>query len=430
MDNFVPKICVVGLGYVGLPLLVEFAKNDVEVFGFDVSADKIAKLKDGIDPCNQIDAELLKSLNLELSCDPSIISKANFVIVAVPTPIDSNHKPNLEYVESASEIVGTYLKPGSFVVYESTVYPGVTEEICLPILENTSRLKCGENFYIGYSPERVNPGDEEHTIDKIVKIVSGMDEYSRDVIADVYSIAIKAGVFKAKNIKTAEAAKVIENIQRDLNIALVNDLAQIFDKLGLKTDDVIDAASTKWNFHRYHAGLVGGHCIGVDPYYLLFKAQEVGYEPHVLLAGRKVNESMAKYLVDKLIKMMVKADKSIKGGRVLIMGLTFKEDINDVRNSKALDIVNLLKEYGVEVFGFEPHVSDDEIRSEFGIENMRWADIRDLDAVIVFNKHKVFQNISLLDLRNKMSGTPILFDVKNLYEDTEKNELGFLSATL
>lgn len=430
IDNFTPSICVVGLGYVGLPLLVEFAKNGVEVFGFDVNSKKIEDLKNGIDPCNQIDCDTLKSLDVKFSDNPEIISKSNFVIIAVPTPIDKDHKPDLQYVKSATELVAKYLNHGSFVVYESTVYPGVTEDICLPILEKISGLNGVKDFYIGYSPERVNPGDEEHTIDKIVKIVSGMDSYSTEIIANVYSVAIKAGVFKAKNIKTAEAAKVIENIQRDLNIALMNDLAQIFDRLGIKTDDVIAAASTKWNFHRYHAGLVGGHCIGVDPYYLLFKAQEVGYEPHVLLAGRKVNESMAKYLVDKLIKLMIKADKKVKGGRVLIMGLTFKEDINDIRNSKALDIVNLLKDYGVEVVGFEPHVSNEEVLHEFGIKNEKWQEIKNLDAVILFNKHKLFSDITLLDLKDKMDGVPVLFDVKNFYKDTELESLGFVSTSL
>lgn len=427
---FTPDICIVGLGYVGIPLAVEFAKNKVKVSGFDVNEEKVNKLNQFIDTCDQIDTEVLKGLSIPFSLSPDIIKKSNFIIVAVPTPIDQNKKPDLTAVKKASETVGKNLSKGAIVVYESTVYPGVTEEICMPILEQASGLKCGRDFFIGYSPERVNPGDEIHTIDQIVKVVSGMDEHTTEIVAGVYSTIIKAGVFKAANIKTAEAAKVIENIQRDLNIALFNELALIFDKLGIKTGDVVEAADTKWNFHRYHPGLVGGHCIGVDPYYLVYKAQELGYDPQILLAGRRVNESMASFVVEKLIRMMIKADKRINKSKVLLMGLTFKENINDVRNSKAAQLIAGLHSYGVEVIGFEPHCSADEIRKEFGIQNHSWENIPQVDAVILFNKHKTFETITPEVLKSRSIGTPVLFDVKDHFDSKELDRLGFIHSTL
>lgn len=429
-QTFIPDICIVGLGYVGLPLAVEFAKNQVKIKGFDINEKKVAKLNNGIDECGQIESNDLKEFNIKFSSNQDIIQNSNFIIVAVPTPIDDNKKPDLTCVKKASELVGKNLSKGSIVVYESTVYPGITEEICVPILEESSNLKCGKDFFIGYSPERVNPGDEEHTIDKIVKVVSGMDEKTTDIIADVYSKAITAGVFKAKNIKTAEAAKVIENIQRDLNIALINELALIFDKLNIKTQDVVEAAGTKWNFIKYHPGLVGGHCIGVDPYYLVYKAQELGYDPQVLLAGRRINEYMSEFVATRLIKMMIQSDKKIKNAKVLIMGLTFKEDINDVRNSKAKDIIKHLKSYKMDVIGLEPHVSKEEIKEEFAIENYKWEDINNVDAIILFDKHKVFDSISLQKIKDKFKGKPVLFDIKNYFDEKEMNQLGFCHSSL
>lgn len=425
IKSFEPSICIVGLGYVGLPLAVEFARNGIKVFGVDVNSNKIEQLKAGVDICGQISREDLGATAIEFSNDPEVISKANFVIVSVPTPIDKHKKPDLSYLESASEAIGKQLAQGSYVVYESTVYPGVTEEICLPILEHASGMKCGKDFFIGYSPERVNPGDKEHTIENIVKVVSGMDRESTEVIADVYGKAIKAGIFKAKNIKTAEAAKVIENIQRDLNIALINELAIIFSKLGIRTNDVIDAASTKWNFHRYHAGLVGGHCIGIDPYYLVYKAQELGYDPQVLLAGRKINESMAGFVVDSLVRMIIEEDVKIKGARVLVMGLTFKENINDVRNSKAKDVIIKLKDYGMEVIGCEPYVEDEVIKTEFEVPNIVFEEARDLDALILFNAHREFEKIRAEDLRKNFKGKPVIFDVKNFFNKEEMLRNGF-----
>lgn len=426
--EFLAKVCVVGLGYVGLPLTIEFAKNGVTVCGFDINRQKINQLNLGLDPCGQIKKELLEELNIPFSDSVDHIKKANFIIISVPTPIDKDKKPDLSFLEKASFLVGANMSPKSIVVYESTVYPGVTEEVCLPVLEKASGLKCGKDFYIGYSPERVNPGDDEHTIDKIVKVVAGMDEMTTELIAKVYGKAIKAGIFKAKSIKVAEAAKVIENIQRDLNIALVNEFAIIFEKLGISTNDVMEAASTKWNFHRYHAGLVGGHCIGVDPYYLVHKAQSLGYDPQLLLAGRRINESMAKVVAERLVKMMIEKDLKIKGARVLIMGLTFKENINDVRNSKAEDIIKSLHEYGMEVLGFEPHVGKDEIRDNFGIENVDFEHLDYVDAIILFNGHKVFREISLNDLSKKFRGKPILFDVKDFFDKAELKKLGFSYA--
>lgn len=415
---------MVGLGYVGLPLLVEFAKNKLKVSGFDINKDKINSLKNNIDPCEQINQKTLEKLKIHFDDNPAIIKKANFIIIAVPTPIDQNKKPDLRFLESSSAIVGRNLNKGSIVVYESTVYPGVTEEICLPILEKNSKLKCGRDFFIGYSPERVNPGDLEHTIEKITKIVSCMDPAKLEIIARVYSTAIKAGVFRAKNIKTAEAAKVIENIQRDLNIALMNELSLIFARLGISSHDVIEAAGTKWNFHKYHPGLVGGHCIGVDPYYLVHKAQDLGYEPEVLLAGRRVNEFMSRFVAESMIKMLIKSNKCFNGAKILIMGLTFKENINDIRNSKATDIIKYLQEYNIDVIACEPNVPPKIVKEEFGIDNLSWDKISQVDGVILFNGHKKFQKISVHKLRQKINGIPILFDIKNYFKksDLEKNK--------
>src|SRR3989338_2656355 len=334
------KIAVVGLGYVGLPLALALS-NHFEVIGFDINKEKINSLNKGIDPTRENDLSL--KANIRFVSDETELKKANFIIVAVPTPVTEAKHPNLTYLEKSSELVGRNLQRGAIVVYESTVYPVVTEEICLPILEKTSGLKLIDDFKIGYSPERINPGDKEHTIDKVIKIISGIDKESLEEISKVYSKVTRAGIHKAKNIKTAEAAKVIENIQRDLNIALMNELSIIFDKIGIKTKDVLAAASTKWNFHKYHPGLVGGHCIGVDPYYLTHKAQQLGYEPKVILAGRGINDSMARTVAKQVIGALAEPTQS----RVLVLGLTFKENVNDYRNSKAKDVIDELRSAGV-----------------------------------------------------------------------------------
>lgn len=423
------KICVVGLGYVGLPLACLLSKK-YQTFGFDVSDKKIANLKNGIDETGEV--QKLKRYKIEYSTNPEIIKEADFIIVAVPTPITKNQEPDLSLVKKASQTVGQNLTKGSIVVYESTVYPGATQEICLPILEQESGLKLGSDFKIGYSPERVNPGDKEHTIDKVFKVVSGSDQEALDTIAKVYGSITK--VHKASSIKVAEAAKVIENIQRDLNIALMNELALIFDRLGIDTKEVIQAAGTKWNFHKYLPGLVGGHCIGVDPYYLTYKAKEVGYDPKVILAGRAINESMASFVASKL-----EGKK-----KVLVLGLTFKENVPDIRNSKAKNLILKLVEDGSVVYGLDPmlepySLSNFGISAEYienkkvvlinqlnGIENVRF------DAIVLFSPHDEFrqEEYSLKNLKNICNDNPTLFDIKGFYSKKEAVENGFNYLTL
>lgn len=363
------KIAVIGMGYVGFPLAAAFTENGFEVIGFDINSKKIESYKNGIDPTLEVGNEKLKKLrNLEFTSDPLKIREAKFIIIAVPTPVLKNKIPDLRPIEGASEIVGKYLTKGSIVVYESTVYPGVTEEICLPILEKESKMKCGVDFKIGYSPERINPGDKIHRVENIVKITSGMDKESSEIIGDVYGQIIKAGIHRAPSIKVAEAAKVIENSQRDINIAFVNELSMIFDKMKIDTLDVLEAAGTKWNFLPFKPGLVGGHCIGVDPYYLANKAEEIGYHADVILSGRKTNDGMGKFIAEKTIKKLIEIDKVVKGSHILIMGLTFKENCPDLRNSKVIDIVNELQEYDVKVSVTDPLADSKEAKKEYGIE--------------------------------------------------------------
>jgi len=410
------KICIVGLGYVGLPLACLLSKN-YSVTGFDVNEKKIKDLKDGLDETGEVEG--LDECNITYSSDPAVIKDANFIIVAVPTPIDEDRKPDLNLVKSATELVGKNLTQGSIVVYESTVYPGCTEEICLPILAKESGLKLGSDFKIGYSPERVNPGDKEHTIDKVVKVVSASDSEALEKVAEVYGSITK--VHKTSSIKVAEAAKVIENVQRDLNIALMNELALIFDKLGISTKEVIEAAGTKWNFHKYQPGLVGGHCIGVDPYYLTFKAQDLGYDPKVILAGRGVNEYMSEFVANKL-----KGKK-----KILIMGLTFKENVPDVRNSKAKDLVDKLQEQDSEVFGHDPVLKDG--LDGFNVPMVSdWPPAERFDGVIIFSPHDEFKEdeYNLENLKNICEDNPILFDLKGFYDMTEAEKFGFKYLTL
>jgi len=413
------KICVVGLGYVGLPLACLLSKK-YQVFGFDVNEKKINDLKQGIDETGEV--ENLSQYKIEYSLDPAIIKKTNFIIVAVPTPINSDKTPDISLVESASKIVGQNLAEGSIVVYESTVWPGLTEEICVPIIEKESGLKLGSGFKIGYSPERVNPGDKEHTIDKIYKIVSGSDAEALEKISEVYGSITK--VHQAQSIKVAEAAKVIENVQRDLNIALMNELALIFDKLGIPTREVLEAAGTKWNFLKFYPGLVGGHCIGVDPYYLTHKAQELGYEPKVILAGREINEYMASFVASKL--------NGLK--KVLILGLTFKENVPDIRNSKVKDLIAKLKEQDSEVFGYDPMLSSiagavDHFKVS-PVDN--WPPKEKFDGIVIFSPHKIFQEkeYSLGSLKNICEKNPVIFDIKNFYSKAEAERIGFKYLTL
>lgn len=424
------NISVIGLGYVGLPLAVEFAKK-VNVIGFDINKEKIENYENGIDLTNEIGNEQLKKTTLKFTSDEKEIKNAKFHIIAVPTPINEDKTPDLKPVVGASNVLGRNLTKGSIVVYESTVYPGVTEDVCVPILERLSGLKCGVDFKIGYSPERINPGDKVHTVTKITKIVSGMDEEALEEIANVYGIIIEAGVYKAESIKVAEAAKVIENSQRDINIAFMNELSIIFNKLGINTKAVLKAAGTKWNFLNFTPGLVGGHCIGVDPYYLTYKAEQTGYHPQVILAGRRINDSMGKYIAENTVKQLIKADKQIKGAKVLIMGFTFKENVPDTRNTRVIDIVNELKEYGVNVHVADPVANKEEAKHEYGLSIENLDDVNEVDAIILAVSHNAFKNLSLHDLEKKYrNGSSVLVDVKAFFDRKEAEKLNFLYWSL
>ena len=420
------KLSVIGMGYVGLPLAVAFAEAGNEVIGFDINSDKIKTYKEGIDPTNEVGNERLKKVsNIKYTSNEKDLKEAKFHIVAVPTPVREDKIPNLKPVEGASEIVGRNLTKGSIVVYESTVYPGVTEEICIPILEKESGLKCGEDFKVGYSPERINPGDKVHRVETIVKIVSGMDEECLGKIAKKYEEVIKAGVHRASSIKVAEAAKVIENSQRDINIAFVNELAIIFEKMGIDTLEVLEAAGTKWNFLPFKPGLVGGHCIGIDPYYLTYKSKILGYEPEVILSGRKINDNMGKWVAEKTIKEMIKSDIQIKGSKVLIMGLTFKEDCPDLRNSKVVDIIEELEEYGIESIVYDPVAEKEEAKKEYNIELKEKEEIKNISAIIIAVKHEQFKKIKIEEMKKyfkKEIEKKVIVDVKGLLKKKEITE--------
>lgn len=418
-------ITVVGLGYVGLPLAVEFAK-EIKVIGFDISSKKIESYKNGIDLTKEIGNEELRKTQVYFTSNESDLKKSKFHIVAVPTPINSDKTPDLKPVIGASEIVGRNLTKGSVVVYESTVYPGVTEEICVPLLEKYSGLKCGTDFKVGYSPERINPGDKVHTVRKITKVVSGMDEDSLSDIADMYSLIIEAGVYKACSIKVAEAAKVIENSQRDINIAFMNELSIIFNKLGIDTKSVLEAAGTKWNFLNFAPGLVGGHCIGVDPYYLTYRAEQIGYHPQVILSGRRINDSMGKYIAENLIKMLIKADKQIKGAKILILGFTFKENVPDTRNTRVIDIVNELKEYGVDVYVEDPVADRQEALHEYGLKIQDEDDTVKVDAIIAAVAHAQYKDINLECLKARYrDDSYILVDVKSMFDNNRLEDMEY-----
>jgi len=404
-------VCVVGIGYVGLPLIEAFSKH-LKVIGFDIDEIKVKALN----------RENTRS-SVEYTSDPSKIKNADFVLICVPTPVTKSKEPDLSYVESAAKIVGKNLKKGTVVVLESTVYPGLTEEFVRPILEEESGMKCGIDFKIGYSPERINPGDEEHTIDKITKIVAGMDDETTEILAELYGLITT--VYKAKDIKTAEAAKVIENIQRDLNIALMNELAIIFHKMGLDTKAVLDAASTKWNFHRYEPGLVGGHCIPVDPYWLVYKARELGYHPQVILAGRAINDYMPKYVAEVAIKGLNEVGKVIRNSKVLIMGLTYKENVPDIRESPVRDMIKELKEFKVDVYGYDPLISLEEVKS-FGVKAIeRLGGEIKFDCVIITVAHEQFKEITLSRLKELMAEKPVLIDVRGIFDCEKAKKFGF-----
>ncbi|WP_324284682.1 nucleotide sugar dehydrogenase [Fusobacterium polymorphum] len=422
------KIAVVGMGYVGLPLAVAFAEKGMDVIGFDINQEKINKYIAGEDPTNEVGGERLKKItNLYFTSNEEELKKARFIIVAVPTPVLKNKMPDLRPVIGATELVGRNLKKGTIVVYESTVYPGVTEEVCLPILEEESRLRAGKDFKIGYSPERINPGDKTHRVENIVKITSGMDKVSSEIIAEVYGTIIKAGIHKATSIKVAEAAKVIENSQRDINIAFVNELALIFNKIGIDTLEVLEAASTKWNFLQFKPGLVGGHCIGVDPYYLANKAEELGYHAEVILSGRKTNDNMGKFIAEKTIKKLIEAGKVVKNSHVLIMGLTFKENCPDLRNSKVEDIIKELKEYNVNVSVTDPLANKLEAVKEYGVELKSIEDIEEIDALMIAVAHNEYKKLNIKTFKEKFKdkNNMVLIDIKGILNKEEAIKEGY-----
>ena len=417
------KLAVVGMGYVGLPLAIAFSEKNFNVIGFDINQNKIEKYLNGEDPTNEVGDERIKnSKNIEFTSDETKLKEAKFIIVAVPTPVLENKMPDLRPLEGASTVIGRNLSKGTIVVYESTVYPGATEEVCLPILERESGLKCGVDFKIGYSPERINPADKVNTLTKIMKITSGMDKESSDIIAGVYSQVITAGIHRASSIKVAEAAKVIENSQRDINIAFVNELSLIFDRIGIDTLEVLEAAGTKWNFLPYRPGLVGGHCIGVDPYYLANKASELGYHAQVILAGRRINDNMAKFVAEKTIKKLINDNIRVKGADILVMGLTFKENCPDLRNSKVNDIIKELREYGANVHVIDPMAPKEEALEEYGIILEDESCIKNMDAVVVAVGHKEYRDMKPADLRkyfNPVYAKPLLIDVKSIFNKAE-----------
>lgn len=422
------KISLVGLGYVGMPIAVAFSKK-VKVVGFDLNAKKIELYKNGIDPTNEVGNEAIKACTVDFTADESKLKEAKFHIVAVPTPVNDDHTPDLTPVEGASEIVGRNLTKGAIVVYESTVYPGVTEDVCVPILERESGLKCGVDFKVGYSPERINPGDKVHRLETITKIVSGMDEETLDEVARVYELVVEAGVHRAESIKVAEAAKVIENSQRDINIAFMNELSIIFNKMGIDTQSVLKAAGTKWNFLKFYPGLVGGHCIGVDPYYLTYKAEEMGYHSQIILSGRRINDDMGKYVAESTVKNLIKADVSIKNAKVAILGFTFKENCPDTRNTKIVDIYNELKEYGITAEIADPAADADEAKRLYGIRFVDMASIKDCDAVILAVAHEQFKDLSAADF-DKMfkagdNSQKVLVDIKGLLDRKAYEAAGY-----
>lgn len=420
------KIAMVGLGYVGLPLAVSFDKV-ADVIGYDISDRKIEELKRGLDATGEVSSSDLASTDIGFTTDPARLKEAEFIIVTVPTPIHNSKRPDLGPVKSASSTIGQNLAKNSIIVFESTFYPGMTEEICIPILETESGLICGVDFKVGYSPERINPGDQTYTVEKIVKVVSGQDRETLETVANVYEAVISAGVFRASSIRVAEAAKVIENTQRDLNIALMNELSIIFNKMGLSTRDVLEAAGTKWNFLKFKPGLVGGHCIGVDPYYLTHKAEAIGYNPQVILAGRRINDGMGKYVAEVTVKKLIEVRKTVNGCRVLVLGLTFKENVPDIRNTKVVDIIQNLKEFGVTPVVHDPMASIDDVRDEYKLDLVSLDEVGKVDGVIWAVDHDAFNHLTprhLKELCGNGNGQGVVIDVKSILSRTEVESQG------
>lgn len=427
-ENILKKeesMSVIGLGYVGMPIAVAFAKR-TRVVGFDLDKRKVDLYKSGIDPTNEVGNEAVKSTSVEFTTDAARLRTAKFHIVAVPTPGNADHTPNLSAICRASEILGRNLSKGSVVVYESTVYPGVTEEVCVPILERESGMKCGIDFKVGYSPERINPGDKVHRLETIKKIVSGMDGETLDCVAKVYGLVVEAGIHKAESIRVAEAAKVIENSQRDINIAFMNELSIIFNKMGIDTKSVLEAAGTKWNFLKFCPGLVGGHCIGVDPYYLTYKAEMLGYHSQVILAGRQINDDMGKYVAENCIKNLITAGKNVKNAKVAVLGLTFKENCPDTRNTKVVDIIRELEEYGVHPLVADPRADAEEAERLHGVELWKMREIKNMDAVILAVAHEEFLTLKMCDFEKMFGeGEKVLLDVKGVLERKEYESAGY-----
>ena len=422
------KVSLVGLGYVGMPIAVAFARK-IQVVGFDLNAAKIDLYKSGIDPTNEVGDEVIKNTTVEFTADPTKLKEAKFHIVAVPTPVNDDHTPDLTPVEGASRLLGQNLTKGSIVVFESTVYPGVTEDICVPILEKGSGLKCGVDFKIGYSPERINPGDKVHRLETITKIVSGMDEETLEEVAKVYELVVEAGVYRAESIKVAEAAKVIENSQRDINIAFMNELSIIFNKMGIDTKAVLAAAGTKWNFLPFQPGLVGGHCIGVDPYYLTYKAEQLGYHSQIILSGRRINDDMGKYVAENLVKNLIKADIPVKGAKVAILGFTFKENCPDTRNTKIIDIYKELQEYGITAVVTDDDADAQEAKRLYGIEFVPMTEIKDCDAVVLAVAHESYKKLEMKDmdaLYAAKNQTKVLTDLKGILDKKAYQDAGYI----
>lgn len=414
------KLALVGLGYVGLPIALEFAKK-ISVIGFDINEERLSKMKEGIDPCGELSGEAFNNLDISFTSSLDVLKEASFYIVAVPTPIDDANMPDLKPLLGATKTVGTVLKKGDYVVYESTVYPGCTEEECVPLLEKISGLKLGIDFKVGYSPERINPGDKVHTLTNTVKIVSGSDVEALDTVASVYELVVKAGVHRAPNMKVAEAGKIIENTQRDVNIALMNELSIIFSRIGINTYEVLEAAGTKWNFLKFYPGLVGGHCIGVDPYYLVHKSHQLKYHPQIINSGRFVNDSMGGYIGKKLVKEMIKLGKNILGARVLVMGITFKEDVSDIRNSKVVDIINELVDYGITVDVVDSRADASEVLHEYGISLINQPLLQKYDSVVVAVSHKEYMQLDEIYFKSITTQQAVIADVKGLYRGKIKD---------
>lgn len=437
------KISVIGLGYVGMPLAISFAKK-VNVIGFDINKNKISKYKNGVDVTKEVGDEEIEKSTALFTSEEEKLKEAKFHIIAVPTPIKEDKTPNLDIVKNASKIVGRNLTKGSIVVYESTVYPGVTEEVCIPLLEKKSGLECGKDFKVGYSPERINPGDEVHRLDTITKVVSGIDKTTLNTIANIYELVVDAGVHKAENIKVAEAAKVIENAQRDINVAFMNELSVIFNRLDIDTKAVLEAAGTKWNFLNFTPGLVGGHCIGVDPYYLTYKAEQTGYHSQIILSGRKINDNMGKYVAENTVKNLIQANKKVKGSKVAIFGITFKENCPDVRNTKVIDVINELREYGIEVDIVDPVADKEDLLKVYGEKTVKESELTNIDAIIFAVKHDEFQSYNLTNIKqlykeysNPIDNTEnmnkldkddgqVLIDVKGMFSRKKAKEMNYL----